>query len=204
MIAENDSLRIIRDQIAFLAIFFSCFGIIFFDSYYTTFGIKYYTMQIPAFHFIYKGATAPLWNMYLIPCVLFLLSGVALTYVNAFIVIFNIKMHLRRMGILIIALSPAVGLLMSFISGSRAAILDMYVNSTTLRQMISFYSSDPQKNNTVNEMLREGPVIILMQSNSMIILFHPPAFEAMSPRIEMTKIGVSNGDVYSDKIPDFR
>jgi hypothetical protein len=54
---HSDYLKVIRDQIIFIAAFFSIFGVIYADFYYSSFGVKYQLLNLPATHILYRGVT---------------------------------------------------------------------------------------------------------------------------------------------------
>jgi len=76
---EFDYLRIIRDQVIFIAAFFSVFGLIMTDSYYNSFGIKYQFLNLNAAHILYRGFTLIYFNIAFAIIFLTILIGVLLS-----------------------------------------------------------------------------------------------------------------------------
>jgi hypothetical protein len=74
-----DYLKVTRDQVIFVGSFFSIFGLIMTDSYYTVFGIKYQFLQLTATHIIYRGFTLIYFDPFFTIVFLVIIVGIAVS-----------------------------------------------------------------------------------------------------------------------------
>src|SRR3981081_647268 len=118
---QFDYLKAIRDQVIFVASFFSIFGLIMTDSYYTVFGIKYQFLQLTATHIIYRGFTLIYFDVVFTVVFLVLLLGVAISQFK-----FQLRIGTRRLSgqiIVYAVLAAAVisGGYLAFLVGKNTA-----------------------------------------------------------------------------------
>ena len=73
---EIDYLKIIRDQVVFVATVFSVFGLIMTETYYASFGIRYQFLNLSATHVLYRGFTLIYLNVAFFVMFLVILVGV--------------------------------------------------------------------------------------------------------------------------------
>ena len=71
-----DYLKTMRDQAIFVAAFFSIFGLITTDMYYSTFGVKYQFLNLNATHMVYRGFTEIYFNPLFFGVFIIILVGV--------------------------------------------------------------------------------------------------------------------------------
>ena len=70
-----DYLKTMRDQAIFVAAFFSIFGLITTDMYYSTFGVKYQFLNLNATHMVYRGFTEIYFNPLFFGCLVPAFAG---------------------------------------------------------------------------------------------------------------------------------
>jgi hypothetical protein len=202
---DFDYLKAIRDQVIFVAAFFSIFGLIMTDSYYATFGLRYQFLQLSATHIIYRGFTLIYFNP---PFMIIFVVIIGATLASQFR--FQIRIGGRKFSrspVIYTVLGVALlsGGYLAFSTGANTAVQDMYKDTTSLRQITHFTSANQEKTNLVREMMTEtAPLLLLHSSDREIVIFNPPTFRASRPRIDVYHVGLAADDFYSDRTPFYR
>jgi hypothetical protein len=194
-------LKTIRDQVLFVAGFFSVFGLLTTDSYYNYFGIKYQFLNLGTAHILYRGFTLIYFNIMFVTIFLIILMGVLLSRFRFKIAIGRKLVEGEYAIYAFLGVAMAAGCYISFTTGIETAARDMYLESTTLRQLTKFYSRDSDKLGFVTKMIGEGVVLLLRASGDQIVIFHPipNTYRLSRPMIEVHHIGLSSDDFYSDR-----
>jgi hypothetical protein len=97
------------------------------------------------------------------------------------------------------------GSYLAFVAGSDKAVSDMYVDSTSLRQITEFYSKDGAKAKFISGMLDNNSIVLLLHSSvSELVIFQPPSLRASRPRIDVHHVRLASDDYFSDRVPVFR
>ncbi len=203
-----DFLKLIRDQMIFVATFFAVFGLITTDAYYSQFGIKYQFLGLDYSHIIYRGFTL----LYADKLFLVIFSSI-ITAVFVHRISFSIQAtqlviggEALSYGLLIAALVG--GSYFAFAVGARSAVDDMYVSTTTLQALTHFYSNSKDKSDLVNKLIgtwpprtKESLLLLLHSSSNEIVVFKTPTMSAQNPSIDIHHIRLSDHDQFSHTSP---
>jgi hypothetical protein len=201
---DIDYLKVVRDQSLFVAGFFSVFGIIMVDSYYSSFGVKYQFLGLNPVNILYIGFSLIYFNALFIGIFLCVLTGCFVGSLDSIVKIGRYRIHSRVFSYVILGLAILIGGYMSFVTGADTAARDMYLETTSLRQLIDFHSSSEVKSKFISEFIRDGPSLILHSSGDQIVVFHPPTLVVSRPRIDVQHIRISSDDFYSDRAPHYK
>jgi hypothetical protein len=197
----SDYLKIIRDQIVFIAALFSIFGVIYADFYYSSFGVRYQSLNLSPTHILYRGVTLIYFNLYFLLVFLMIIIGVLMSRLGFSILVGGYAMRGGIVIYLILSIAAVIGAYLSVTTGQNTAVQDMYVNTTSLREITCFHSKNEEKAQFVTQMLESGPVLLLNSSGEHILIFHPPKHRLTQPSIEVQNVWISSDDFYTDRAP---
>lgn len=205
MDVHSDLLKVIKDQVLFAASFFSIFGLLMMDSYYQAFGVNYQFLGLSASHILYRGVTLVFFNWMFVTVFLMILIGVFVSYVKINVPMASSHVPPNVGSYVILSIALFFGGYLAFTTGRSTAVRDMYVDTTTLRQITGFHSTNREKKILLDKLMANGePLLLLSGADDKIIVFNPPKLQASYPRIDMYHIGVSTDEIYSDRTPYFR
>jgi hypothetical protein len=196
-----DYLETIRNQAIFVAAFFFVFGLIATDRYYSTFGVNYQFLDISVTHMVYRGFTEIYLNSLFLVVVLIILLGVLISQMNLGVRIFSYTLNEEYFAYATLGIALFLGCYLSVITARSSARQDMHIDTTSLRQIKTFYSKDEAKLKFVNDMLKAGHVLLLHDSGQQIIIFQASTVRASQPPIAIYRVGLSSDDFYSDAAP---
>ncbi len=64
--SQTTVFNVLKDEIFFIIFIIICVGVIYTDTYYQKFGVKYQYLDLPTFHVIYRGLTVIIDSPYII------------------------------------------------------------------------------------------------------------------------------------------
>lgn len=127
----------IKDPIYLLSLLVFFVGIVFTETYYTAFNIKYQTLSLPVFHIIYRGLTAIFLDWRIL--IIYAFSAIWLAFQNSIVQALLNKQ--RWLAVILpycfVGFVVAANYPLARSAGNRAAKADMHEVSCTLPKVIS-------------------------------------------------------------------
>ncbi|WFE91739.1 hypothetical protein K1718_10370 [Roseibium porphyridii] len=196
------SVQKLVDQILFFMFFVVFFGFVYLVYYYQEFGVRVVDISFDANHIAYRGISLlgkelSFFLIYMIAVILILLLRI------------NFILKIRRLSINRDYLVVPAMLIVFFVGWIEAidravkdASSDMYLESTSLQEILVFHSADADKSKFFQSLKDRGrKILILRQHQSKLVLFVAPSIKAKRPKIPLYHVGLSSGDYYSHNSP---
>ena len=129
-----DYLKTMRDQAIFVAAFFSIFGLITTDMYYSTFGVKYQFLNLNATHMVYRGFTEIYFNPLFFGVFIIILVGVFTSQARFTVKVRRTEIDAQYFAYAVLGIALCVGVYLSITTGETSATRDIYADTTSLHR----------------------------------------------------------------------
>jgi hypothetical protein len=178
-------------------------GIVSIESYFSYFGLEYYDLGIPWDHLIYRGVVLSFSNISIAAIHASALLVFFLAEIDARLVVRGKQITRLTYGSLALFGVVVGGFFVAREVGFSKAVSDMYPETTELRALVGFHSSDSLKQEFVTSLLTDDrrSLLILVAAKDQLALFTTPRLRSATPSVAISRVPISNGDIVQSGQP---